>query len=261
MTEWLDKTSILKSLSDQIKKQITAFDIFFTVSSTNTFLLEKSKISGHVCLAEHQSAGRGRRNKNWVSPIGAGIYLSLRWHFSKRAFELGGLSLVAGLAVAKSLEQYGVPALSLKWPNDVLSNDQKIAGILVELAGEQAGQSCAVIGVGVNSALSSEDGQAIQQSWTDVALSTRAPVSRNVLVALLLETLLKALVPFEAFGFSCFKKEWEKWDSLRGKSVTLAFTNQHVVSGIAQGVDEKGALFLQMGDTFAAYQGGEVHVK
>lgn len=261
MTEWLDKTSILKSLSDQIKKQITALELFFTIPSTNTYLLEKSKTSGHVCLAEHQSGGRGRCTRNWVSPLGAGIYLSLRWHFSKPLLELGGLSLVVGLAVIKALEQYGVPALSLKWPNDVLSNHQKIAGILVELAGEHHGKPCAVMGIGVNVALSSEDGQAIKQSWTDVASNSKPPVRRNDLVALLLEALLTELALFERFGFPYFQKEWEKWDMLRGRPITLTFADQRTVSGIAQGIDEKGALLLQTGDTLIAYQGGEVRAQ
>lgn len=261
MVEWLDKARILRGFSSQIKNQISAIELFPTLPSTNTYLLKESKISGHVCLAEHQSAGRGRRGKKWISPLGNNIYLSLRWHFSLDAQALSGLSLVVGLAVIKALQQYGVSGLALKWPNDVLSNYKKIAGILIEFGETQKKSTPVVIGIGINGDLAFEQGKTIEQPWTSLAVLCGKPVKRNALVSLLLEALLTQLALFEEFGFAYFQEEWEKWDGLRGKPVTLTFTDQPVVSGIAQGIDEKGALLLQTGDTLVPFHGGEVSVK
>lgn len=255
--DWLDKSRILENLSDFARTQITALDLFFTLPSTNTYLLS-STTSGHVCLAEHQSAGRGRRGKTWVSPLGGNIYLSLRWHFVKAVQELSGLSLVVGLAVAKTLEEYGVPALSLKWPNDVLVNNQKIAGVLVELAGKEG---AVVIGIGINGRLSPSHGAGITQPWTDIATHCQQPVQRNVLLALLLETLLTHIARFETFGFSHFQDQWKNWDTLAGKAITLTLADGCFVHGIAQGVDSQGALLVKTPSGQRVYHGGEVSVR
>lgn len=261
MVEWLDKACILQGFSSQIKNQISAIELFPTLPSTNTYLLKESKISGHVCLAEQQSAGRGRRGKKWISPLGNNIYLSLRWHFSLDTQALSGLSLVVGLAVIKALQHYGASGLALKWPNDVLSNHKKIAGILVEFGESQEKSTPAVIGIGINGDLSFEQGKSIEQPWTSLAVLCGKPVKRNALVSLLLEALLTQLASFEEFGFACFQKEWEKWDVLVDKNITLLLANSRLVHGIARGVDFQGALIVETEGKRQAYFGGEVSGK
>lgn len=241
--EWLDPKRILAALSPNIQNQVAALDVFVSIPSTNTYLL-KSQISGHACLAEHQSQGRGRRGKTWISPLCGNLYGSLRWHFSKTPQELGGLSLVAGLAVIHALQEYGISGLSLKWPNDVWRNHRKLGGILVEFSGEQGGSTEAIIGIGVNATKCCEH-----------------PLKRNKLAALLLEALCEHSMQFETFGFSYFQKKWEQWDALAGKNIILTFADGLSMEGMAEGVDERGALLVTQGLERRAYHGGEVSVR
>ena len=122
------------------------------IGSTNQHLLERTNTleSGSVCIAEYQAAGRGRRGREWVSPFGANLYLSMYWRLDAGMAAAMGLSLVVGVAVVEALEEMGVEGIKLKWPNDLYHNDKKLAGILVELSGQSGGAAHIVIGLGLN---------------------------------------------------------------------------------------------------------------
>ncbi len=147
--EFLDAAAIANQLGDtRIHLQIVD-----EIESTSTRLLELAETgapSGTCLAAEWQSSGRGRRGRGWVSSLGGSLTFSLLWRFERGAGHLGGLSLAVGEAVARALAACGVQRVQVKWPNDVVADFRKLAGILVETSGEMQGPSVAVIGVGVN---------------------------------------------------------------------------------------------------------------
>jgi len=204
-----------------------------SIDSTNSWLMTQARggmHGGSVCLAERQEAGRGRHGRHWVSPFGSNIYLSVLWRYPLAPMELSGLSLACGVAVARALERLGVPSPELKWPNDVLWQGRKLAGLLLEVGGEATGPSHVVTGVGINTRLSPQDGEQIDQPWADLAAVPGVPTAcRNRLTALLIGELIAALELFGTRGLAPFATDWSRYDCFRGKSITLNTGVSHPV--------------------------------
>ena len=257
----LDGTRIRAQLDAALRRRVPRLDVHWQIDSTNTTLLRAAAESApdlSVCLAETQSAGRGRRGRQWQSPLGGNVYFSLLKRFTQGMAALSGLSLVAGIAVVEALHDCGVGSVGLKWPNDVLADGRKLAGILVELGGEFLGPCHAVIGIGINVRLPEE--AAIDQPYADLAQLCATPPSRNLLVARLLTRLDAALVLFAKQGFGAFATEYARHDLLRGHPVCV-----HAAAGkqdgIAAGVDERGALLVRHAGAVARYDSAEVTVR
>jgi BirA family biotin operon repressor/biotin-[acetyl-CoA-carboxylase] ligase len=216
---------------------------------------------GWVCLAEYQSAGRGRRGRSWVSPFGANLYLSLLWHFSLEAALLSGLSLAVGVALMRALTALGTPELGLKWPNDVLWRRRKLAGVLLEFGGESSGLCHIVAGIGLNVAMPRYAEPAIDQPWIDLrSIIGSERLSRNHLAARLIGELVTAFVQFEQAGFAAFREEWNHYDLARDRPVILQLPTT-TLSGIARGVDEAGALLLETDAGIRSFLGGEISLR
>lgn len=256
--------------ADQIKAfipataqtHLSALEIFDTIDSTNQYLMNKIKQSrdlhcGHVCLAEYQTAGRGRNGRTWVSPWGKNIYLSMLWRFDDGAHALAGLTLAVGVAIARALTYYGVKGIGLKWPNDVYYAQQKLAGVLIEMFIDSVGVCHAVIGIGVNLEMSSQSGATINQPWTDVKTIIQAQPARNQLTALILTELLHMLPSYSQQGFQAYYQAWQDLDILQGCFIDVT-TPTASFSGIAAGIDEMGALQLHRGDVIQKFYAGEV---
>jgi BirA family biotin operon repressor/biotin-[acetyl-CoA-carboxylase] ligase len=257
--EPLDKATILNKLDPLIHDKLTDLNIEATVDSTNSALqrLPLSQQHATVILAEHQSSGRGRRGRQWHSPFGRNLYLSLGWRFDKPLSELGCLPLVVALAAAKALNRAGLQGHRVKWPNDLLLDGRKLCGCLVEMQGESRGPCHAVLGVGINVHMpASGETAGIDQPWTD--LHSRLPeFPRNDLAALLLEELIIQLVLFDDQGFVPFKDVWEAWDGLYGQTISV-YSGSSPVSGVASGIDDLGALLLDTGTQMLKLHSGEV---
>ncbi|MCF6300105.1 MAG: biotin--[acetyl-CoA-carboxylase] ligase [Proteobacteria bacterium] len=150
--ERLQQEEILKLLPQKTKSSLSGLEIHASIDSTNEHLMQQAAAgasTGQICLAERQTAGRGRRDREWISPYDSNIYLSIFWRFSLAPMELRGLSLAAGLAVVRALNRLGTTQVGLKWPNDILWQKQKLAGLLLEVTGENEGPSQVVLGVGL----------------------------------------------------------------------------------------------------------------
>jgi BirA family biotin operon repressor/biotin-[acetyl-CoA-carboxylase] ligase len=243
--ELLDAELILGGLDASVRAGLGPLDVRHELDSTNSELLRRAAAlpSGAVCLAETQSAGRGRRGRVWHSPCARNLYLSLLWRFARGPEALAGLALVVGLAVRAALEGVGVRGATVKWPNDVLYKDAKLAGALIELSGEAGGASCVVIGVGINVSMPESPGAGtITQAWTDATRAAGKPVSRNELAAAVLNRLYRALARFGEQGLEPFRDEWRQHDALAGRPVTVQ--GMHIVHGIARGIDADGAFLL-----------------
>ncbi|MHB1241711.1 MAG: biotin--[acetyl-CoA-carboxylase] ligase, partial [Gammaproteobacteria bacterium] len=173
---------------------------------------------------------------------------------------LGGLSLAVGVALVGALRDVGVDSVELKWPNDVVCGGRKLAGILLDLAGESSGPCSAVIGVGVNVEMPAAAGARIDQPWTDLMAVAGAPVSRNRLAGRVLHRLALTAERFAREGFAPFLDEWREVDAAAGKTVDLLLPDR-TVSGRAEGVDPDGALVLQIDGERHRFVAGELRLR
>lgn len=260
--ELLAKKDILAFIHEPALRLIGSLEIIDCIASTNSYLLERAKSSaptGAICLAEQQSAGKGRRGRQWVSPFGSNIYLSILWHFQNGSQAIAGLSLVVGIAVIRALKSLYNQEFQLKWPNDIFFGKKKLGGILVEVSGETEGLCSVVIGVGLNVYLSAQNAEAIDQDWTDlVKISGGKHIQRNRLAGILIEQLLTVIADFEQYGLSSYLDEWRGYDCLKGNVATL-FIGQHRHQGIVQGINDQGLLMMTMPDgAVQAFASGEV---
>lgn len=258
--ELLDKKIICNYIKSKYKDFSNNMIILDETASTNPYAKENNV---NICLAESQSEGRGRLGKKWFSPYGKNIYLSLLYNFVKEPSELSGLSLAIAIAVASTLESYGIKKnISLKWPNDVLWQKRKIAGILIDVYGE-ANCSCqAVIGVGLNVKMKQKTYLEINQPWCDVAQIINDVPQRNKLAGLLINELLSAATEFQKNGLKSFLKKWKELDIAYGNKVTITTSQKQKISGIGQGVNDKGHFLLKdSSGKIQCFAAGEVSLK
>jgi len=221
---------ILQHLPAALRGQLRELSILQETDSTNSALarLPAGQRHAHVLLAEQQSSGRGRRQRSWHSPAGGNIYLSLGWRFANQSSALSTLPLVTALCLCRALDRAGVRGHGIKWPNDVLIDGAKLAGILVETQAVGSGPVLAVIGIGLNVRMPDSGGghpaPIIDRPWTDLASHVpmeRRAISRNNVVALLLQELLPGLERFDAEGFAAFHAEWRQRDLLAGHRLRI----------------------------------------
>jgi len=261
--ELLNTELIMDYLSPEAMGNIHDLSVHTEIDSTNRFLLQLDHElceKGVVCLAERQTMGRGRRGRQWVSPFGANIYLSVMWRYAHGPAQLSGLSLALGVAVMRVLSSYAIENIGLKWPNDIYWQQKKLGGILVEIAGETNGPCTLVAGLGLN--VSMTDGENdIDQPWTCLQDITQSEnLSRNRLAAELIEQMLMILQDYSQKGFSAYQQEWQQWDVMFNKAVSLSSTAGER-RGIVQGVDSEGGLLLKTSQGIEVINSGEVSLR
>ncbi|MBY6188677.1 bifunctional biotin--[acetyl-CoA-carboxylase] ligase/biotin operon repressor BirA [Marinobacter hydrocarbonoclasticus] len=236
--------------------------LFWQLDSTNAFLLERAKRcqNGEACLAEMQTGGRGRRGRTWVSPIASHLYLSYFWCLDQGLAAAGGLSLAVGVMLCEALESLGIQGLTLKWPNDLYLGGRKLAGILVEVSGQQ-GEACElIIGCGVNVTMPESVAAQIDQPWADLTSEWDTP-DRNLLARTVLAHLDEGMRIFEQQGLSPFVERWQQRDQFANQPVKLLLGSQ-VLEGVARGIDPQGHLQLALPDgTVRRFAGGELSLR
>lgn len=235
--------------------------VFDSIDSTNAEGLRaigQGRSAPFLVLAERQVSGRGRRGRKWVSPFADNLYYSLVLRIDGGMRQLEGLSLVVGLAVMHTLRKVGVAGAGLKWPNDVLVGNKKIAGILLELVGDPADVCHVVLGIGINvNMLAAEE---VDQQWTSVRLESGQVCDRNALAVQLSEQLQAYIQRHQDGGFSALQAEWQDGHLWQGRSVSLiAGTNQ--IDGVVLGIDNQGALRLQVDGVEKLFSGGELSLR
>ncbi|AEA71550.1 MULTISPECIES: bifunctional biotin--[acetyl-CoA-carboxylase] ligase/biotin operon repressor BirA [Pseudomonas] len=235
--------------------------IFDTIDSTNAEalrLIERGVAAPFMVLAERQVAGRGRRGRKWVSPFAENLYHSLVLRIDGGMRQIEGLSLVVGLAVMHALRDMGIAEAGLKWPNDVLVGEKKIAGILLELVGDPADVCHVVLGVGINVNMQSTD--EVDQQWTSMCLEAGRNFDRNELVARLGAKLQHYLELHRASGFAAIQSEWEQHHLWQGRAVSL-IAGVNKIDGIVLGIDHQGALRLKVEGVEKNFSGGELSLR
>lgn len=260
--ELLEAERIRAALPAAVQPLLAGLEVAWSLESTNTELLRRPAPARGtaVLLAERQTAGRGRRGRQWSSPLAAHLYLSLSRSFSGGLARVGGLSLVAGVAVAEALQAAGFDWVGLKWPNDLVVDGRKLGGLLVEGGGEFAGNARAVIGIGVNVRMPPAFAAQLDQPWTDLAGLADGAVSRNAVAAGLLAAVLPALELFDAQGLAPFLARYARLDVLAGRPVRI-LQGEQVHEGTADGLAEDGALRVGMDEGVRLFHAGEVSVR
>jgi len=241
--------------------------IELSIDSTNNRMMsvaEANVSDRHIVLAEMQTAGRGRRGRQWLSPFARNLYFSVLWPFSQGIAAIQGLSLAVGLAIQRSLKEQGVQGVGLKWPNDILvnggvANGAKLGGILIELTGDMSDACQVVIGVGLNLDIQAKDLTQIDQQAVGVK-QLGGNISRNAMAANIVNHLCEVLEQFSAQGFAPLQQEWNDNDAFRGKKVKLILPSSEI-QGICAGVNEKGELQLQTDEGLKAFNAGEVSLR
>lgn len=232
------------------------------IASTNDYLKGQTAplTKPHICLSEQQLQGRGRFNRVWCSPFGENIYLSIKSHLGIPFTLLSGFSLSISLAIVRALSSYGFmkELFQLKWPNDVLVQGHKLAGVLIELSGEAGSDVEAIIGIGVNINMICAE---IENNWSSLCHYSLEPIDRNLLVAHLISETFSTIAQFKLEGFSPFYQLWQQHDPLKGKLIELSFYNSKI-QGICLGIDDNGNILLKHNDaTIKSYSAGEVSFK
>jgi len=264
--ELLDAGVLTRGLSD-CHQAIQDVVILTTTDSTNAeamrYLHDGVDRLGRdkylVFLSEQQTSGKGRRGRQWVSPFGQNMYLTLLRQVDTSHIQIEGVSLVIGLAVNRALVELGIRGTGVKWPNDILFESRKLAGILLEVTGDITGICQLVIGIGINIRCRTEDMQSVNQPWTDLETVAGGPVSRNGLVACVIRHVVQILDEFEKLGLEGFLDEWQKQDVLTGRQIEVLAAGTSC-EGVARGISDSGALLLETPEGIVAFNGGEVSI-
>ena len=260
----LDENAIRAALPHATASRLERIDVHWLVDSTNSTLLRDEHAGDRrivACLTEIQSAGRGRRGRSWLSPLGGGLAFSLRWQSESSMAALAGLSLAIGVGVVRALHDVGFNDIGLKWPNDLQWRGKKLGGILVELGGDALGPCHAVIGVGLNLRLDAHTADGIDQPWVDLASVRDAALpDRNQLAAHMLVRLIEVLDQFSLHGFAAFVDAFAQYDVLHGKPIRV-IGGRGERDGIAAGVDRQGALRLRTAEGERMIDSGEISVR
>lgn len=231
------------------------------IDSTNQYLLDRMDTlqSGDACVAEYQQAGRGRRGRQWFSPFGSNLYLSMYWRLEQGPAAAMGLSLVIGIVLAEALQEQGAPDIRVKWPNDIYLDDRKLAGILVELTGKTGDAAQIVIGAGINLAMRAPAADVINQGWINLQ-EAGVNVDRNALSALIVNKMRTVLVEFEQEGLAPFIERWARLDNFINRPVKLLIGDREIF-GIARGIDQQGGLILEQDGVRKSWVGGEISLR
>lgn len=264
MTESLDLGQIRQGLNRDCE-----LFLFEKTDSTNEQAMLKVKQGCALplaCFAEEQTQGRGRRGKVWVSPPGASVYLSLAWKFDLSVNDLGCLSLAIGVAVARVLKSIGLKQVGLKWPNDVLVDDKKIAGILIETSQITNKTTTAIIGVGLNFKLPDKLPNVPAQPWTDIvsslseALLLKKKLGRNKIASLLLQECMAVCESF-AQTRQELMIEYQQYDICLQQAVNVYLENAPIMQGVVIGFETNGEIRIRINDKERLFNSADISLR
>ena len=262
----IDTTAIHDSLSPGVAARMDQLEVFAEIESTNSYLLQQHPPAAgkhRVAIADHQTAGRGRQDREWISAPGSSLCLSLAYTFSTRPDNLPGLTLAIGVAALNALRHSGINDIFLKWPNDLVAQDGKLGGMLAESQFRSESDATVVAGIGINFDLPVQLIQDNASRWAQRAVDLNAlvnqPPTREAVAVALIDNLVESLTVFEAEGFGAFVASWRDRDWLRGRQITVDQSGGQI-SGTASGIDDDGALLLNSGDSTTRVISGSIIV-
>lgn len=258
--QWLDAQRVALELGHYSRR--FDIDVLDHAVSSNTLMLQRASQgapSGSVLAVEWQTGGRGRMGRMWQSGLGDGLTFSVLWRFEQGLSALSGLSLAAGVAVIRTLHDLDLRGATLKWPNDVMTETGKLAGILIEAQGDMLGPSAVVIGIGLN--LTRSNASEITQAVSALMDLGESLPDRNKVLAVLLRNLCEVLDTFGKQGFSALRSEWMAHHALQDQSVRLFMPDGSALQGVARGVAEDGTLLLETAQGVKQFSAGEISLR
>lgn len=249
-TDPLDPVALAAAVQGPLSARVRRIEVFAELPSTNRYLLEAAQPAPgqlDVCLAEFQTAGRGRLGRSWHAPFGAGLCLSVAWHFGAAPPDLTALPLALGVAVRRVVADLTGAAMQLKWPNDIVHDDRKLGGILVETSAATHGGLRIVAGLGLNVSFPPES-LATVSDWergaTDLsAITSGEPPARTQLALDLVAAFGELFGTYAATGFAPYRAEWRHADYLKGRAIRLQ-SRAGLSFGVAAGIADDGALVI-----------------
>ncbi len=272
--DFLSKKTISETMDHDVRKMMSSIHLAWVIDSTSHFLAQQPVPKPGqfgVCVAEYQSAGRGRRGRHWLAPFGDGVCLSLSYCFRSSPPSLGNLGLAVGVGLLRALRACGAERAQLKWPNDVVDSGRKLAGILIDVQGEAGGPLHVIVGIGVNYRLSRATRQSVADSGglkpaallsDDLAAADEfaSVPERSVAAARIIDQVYRVLDEFNKAGFAPFVHDWRSADFLAGKQVTVS-TDAEALNGIAAGVAEDGQLRIETEQGARLVASGDVTIR
>lgn len=247
----LDVSDITDQLREPTLAKLDELECFSTIASTNTHLMAKAAPAAGRCrvaVADHQTAGRGRHDRRWISTPGAGLCLSVCYTFASLPAQLPALTLAIGVGVIAALRRLAIEGVSLKWPNDLIALDRKLGGILTEAQSGSGGGTSVVTGIGINVRngeqldFDLESGRMLPP--IDLEALQAEPPPRELLAGTIVDEVFSTFGTFEEHGFAPFEPEWRRHDWLHGKVITVEMPDKQL-TGTAAGVDADGALLVE----------------
>lgn len=259
---FLDAERVAAALGEQRDRFL--LEIHDRMDSTNSHLMRQAAAGaphGVCAVAELQTAGRGRRGRIWQTGLGNSLAFSVLWRFECGAGALSGLSLAVGVALMRALRELGAADAALKWPNDVLHRDRKLAGILIELQGDMDGPSAAVIGIGLNLRLPEAMRRNIDQPVTDLHSLLGRAVAPDDTLGTLLRHLADVLQAFEQQGFADLREEWMAHHAYHAQPVRMLMPDGRSVEGVVEGIAADGALLVRTASGEQRFMAGEISMR
>jgi BirA family biotin operon repressor/biotin-[acetyl-CoA-carboxylase] ligase len=260
----LDRRLVIASLTASTRSALAGLQVLERVDSTNARLLRRDDLPTDrptACLAEEQTAGRGRRGRPWISPPGGSLYMSLGIGLTPGERVAGTLSLELGIAVVETLNRLGAEGVGLKWPNDLYAAGAKLGGILVETRRRGGTGGVLVAGLGLNLCRHTAYGEGIDQSWTDLAAVAPSGLpERNGLAAALVDAMWTGLKRRGAIVSTGLAERFAALDVLSGRDVVLD-TPSGRFTGSSQGIGSNGALRVGIDGGVREFTAAEVSVR
>jgi BirA family biotin operon repressor/biotin-[acetyl-CoA-carboxylase] ligase len=262
-----DADDILQRIPDTARVSLDALEWFAQLESTSSWLKQQASPPRgrfRAVIAEHQTAGRGRNEKIWLSPPSSGVCLSVSYTFGDLPRNLPALTLAIGIGIAEALQKLGARDVALKWPNDLIAAGRKLGGILTEIqsAGDDGGRTV-VVGIGVNVDLPDSIRYAAPTAWTsgisDLAGCMDGVPDRAELAAVIIAALIDSIRRFESEGLAALRSRWRAYDWLQGKTVSVQQAAGDI-TGVADGIDEDGALLVKTDAGTERVMSGSVRV-
>ena len=262
----LNSDQIRLVLPAAVRERLETIETFAELDSTNDYLLSQSAPLPQrmrVAIAGHQTAGRGRMDKRWVSPPNAGIWMSLAYTFERMPDQFNALTLAQGVAAIAALEELGFSGVLLKWPNDLIAENRKLGGLLAEMRTGKGDGVTIVLGIGINVDFGQASDTSAELTPPETAIDLRSLSSqmpdRQELIVALIAKLFDCFDHFGSSGFAGFRNAWQRQDWLRGRRIRID-NPDGAITGTASGIDASGALLLTSADGMKSIISGSVTV-